>query len=201
MERTLRHLLILGLSVASWPLANFADESRLVEKDGLMYEVRTVTVRQPVAETQMVAQQQTVYEPKLVTELRDVPVVRWQLVTSNQGQDRRTFPVGLRGTQTTGQRVPSTRWEQRVEYVRQPVTYRSLAAETRTVTVPVRQMRFVEKQETQSVLLGPAAAFRADISPGTNSAPAYSSRSPNLPKFDDDKLRYGMKPTDASVWR
>lgn len=177
-------------------------DRRLVERDGLMYEEYTTTVRQPIAETQLVSQQQTVYEPKLITELRNVPVTRWQLVTTNQWQERVENPLGIRGPrQTVGQWAPTTRWEQRTEYVRQPVTYRASVPEIRTVQLPMRTMRFVEKQETQRVLVGPAAAYQQAASPTANYTPAYSPRSATAPRFDDDKLRYGMKPTDASVWR
>lgn len=179
-----------------------SQESRLVEHDGLVYEERQVLVRVPVADSQLVTQQQTTYEPKLVTELRDVPVTRWQQVTTSQWEQRVENPLGIRGPrQTVGQWVRGTRWEPRTEYVRQPVTYRTSIPETRTVEVPVRTTRFVEKQETVRVLLGPVAAYQQAMNTTPKNSAAFSPRSPGVPRFDDDRLRYGLKPTDASVWR
>lgn len=144
---------LAGLLVA---LPAAADDVRYVQENGVTYRETTRVERQPVVETVVEQREQTVYTPRVTTEMREsvrtvyVPVVEYRYEPRVHNWWNPFAPAHVAYHQ-----IPSTRWEPRTEVVRTPVTYHELIPETRVVEKPVRKLGFADQKRIERVAVTP----------------------------------------------
>ena len=136
-----------------------AQEVRLVQQNGSQFVESTQTVRQPVANTTIERQEQTVYREEYTTAMHESQQTYLAPVTEYRWEPRvhgRLNP--FRPPTVAYHLVPRTRWEPRSHTVRTPVTTRQLRPETRVVEIPHRQLGFSHQQQTTRTALAPSGS-------------------------------------------
>lgn len=131
-----------------------ADEVRYVEKDGVTYQETRRVIRRPIVETKMEQREETIYRDKFTTNFH--PTERRYLapVTEYQWQPEWVNPWNPFASSYVAYRwVPVTRWVERTEQVRIPVTNRETVPEKVTVQVPVTTQRFAEDEYVSRVAI------------------------------------------------
>ncbi len=175
-----------------------ADEVRFFEQDGVTYRETRRVVQRPTCETRMQTVDQTVYRQEKVSELRDTTRTWWAKVTEYQCEARlvgRWNP--LVQPHFENRLVPRTRWEQRCEVVRVPVTCCRLVPEARTVQMPVATRRMVNEEVISRVAVGrtPSPVSPGHLAPIPN--PPAAQRVGGLARLDNDPPRRGV----STAWR
>lgn len=155
-----------------------AQDVRLVQQNGNQFVESTQTVRQPVANTTVQRQEQTVYREEYITQMNEAQQTYLAPVTEYHWEPRvhgRLNP--FRPKTVSYHLVPRTRWEPRTHTVRTPVTTRQLRPETRVVEIPHRQLGFSQQQQTTRTALAPSGSAVGGTTVVTtpSSAPASNS--------------------------
>lgn len=132
--------------------AALADEVRYVEKDGVTYQETRRVIRRPIIETKLEQREQTVYRDKYSTNFQSTERRYLAPVTDYQWQPEWVNPWNPFASSYVVYRwVPVTRWVERTEQVRIPVTHRETVPQTVTVQVPVTTQRFAEDEYVSRV--------------------------------------------------
>jgi hypothetical protein len=156
-----RYACVLSLfALAPWAASPCpAQESRLVEENGVTFRETVRTVHRPVVQTEWHEREQTVYRQQLRTESRDTlrtyvsPVTQYEWITRLHG---RWNPFAA--PYFTHHFVPVTRWEQRAEVVPVSVVQTEWVPEKRTVSVPVTTHRMAEEKIVSRVPVAPVTS-------------------------------------------
>ncbi|WP_146429831.1 hypothetical protein [Blastopirellula retiformator] len=148
-----------------------AQQANYVQENGITYREVVNSVKRPVVETKMQEHTEQVYVERFTTDMHEsqrtvsVPVTeyRWEAYTP--------ISINIFAPPRVAYRwVPVTRWEQRVETVRTPVTRRDLVPETRTVSRPVTTTRMVEDKVISRVAVS--------TTPGTSNGASNVAAAP-----------------------
>ena len=155
-----------------------AQDVRLVQQNGSQFVESTQTVRQPVVNTTVERQEQTVYREEYITQMNESQQTYLAPVTEYHWEPRvhgRLNP--FRPNTVAYHLVPRTRWEARTHTVRTPVTTRQLRPETRVVEIPRRELSFAEQQQTTRTALTPSSSFTSGntVVAAPSSTPANNS--------------------------
>jgi hypothetical protein len=124
-----------------------ADEVRYGKIDGVTYQETRRVIRRPIVETKIEQREQTVYRDKYTTDfhpterryLTPITEYRWEPQWVNPWNPFSSSYVAYRW-------MPVTRWVERTEQVRIPVTRRDTVPEKVTMNVPVTTQRFAEDE-------------------------------------------------------
>jgi len=146
----------------------WAQDVRLVQQNGTKFVESTETVRQPVVDTTVERQEQTVYREEYITQMRETQQTYFAPVTEYRWEPRvhgRLNP--FRPNTVAYHLVPHTRWEPRTHTIRTPVTTRQLRPQTRVVEVPRRRIGFVEQQRTTRTALAPGSGPAGNATAGS----------------------------------
>ena len=144
---------VFGAAAAS----SFGDGVRYYEENGVTYRETRQTVQRPVWVTRYEQRQQTVYQPRVTTELRDsyrtyqVPITEYRWETRWHGR----WNPFVR-PYTTQEMVPVTRFECRTEATKVPVARTEWVPETRVVQVPVVTQQIVSDEVVRRVVVSVA---------------------------------------------
>lgn len=141
---------LLSASLLSGVVA--ADEVRYVEKDGVTYQETRRVVPRPVLETRMEPREQTIYRDKYSTDFHQSERKYMAPVTEYRWEPQWVTPWNpFSAPYVTYRWVPVTRWVERSETVRIPVTRREVVPEKITTNVPVTTQRIVEDEHISRV--------------------------------------------------
>jgi hypothetical protein len=170
-----------------------ADDVKYVEKDGITYQETRRVIRRPIAETRLEQREQTIYRDKYSTDFQ--PSERRYLapITEYQWQPEWVNPWNpFAAAYVTYRWVPVTRWVERSETVRIPITRKDVVPEKITTNVPVTTQRFAEDEYVTRVAVG----SRPQSSPGSTSGDddsVVASRNTlgGVRKLDSDPPRSG----------
>lgn len=174
-----------------------AEEVRYYEKDGVTYRETRQTVEERVPETRLEERAQTVYRSEPVTETKETVRTCWAPVTEYTWE---AFWVGrwnpLAQPYLAYRYIPRTRWEQKSETVKTPVTTYRVVPETQKVQLPVTTYRTVQKEVITRVAV---SGRPTNVSPQTNQPAVIAQRQQvgGLRRLDSDPPRYGS----AAGWQ
>ncbi|WP_182868761.1 hypothetical protein [Stieleria mannarensis] len=177
LRKTAATLFVAAGSIAISGGAGAQAPSGELHKDPVTGDIyRTVTQRitRPVVEDRIEKQQTVVHRPETVTEIRPevrtsyspVTQMRWMPYVEGRWNPFRQPTVAYR-------QVPETRWEARSEVVNRATTQTRWVAETRTVDVPKRTVRY-ETTEQKGLELVARAMPQPRV--GSNVAPEIAAR-------------------------
>lgn len=215
---TFRGLLVLAtLAAANFGcvVACYAEE-RTFEENGVTYRETRIKSQRPVYETKVEQREQTFYRENIKTEIQSttrtimVPINEtvwepyWEGRFNPFVEPRLAYRPMIR-----------TRWEQRNQEIRTPVTKRELVPEKRMVQAPVTTTRMVETEEVHKVVIGvrPANTFSPTAAPTQSLAPNTTAPSTSLapggattsvanrPLFGGSSVMKPQAPADPLGWR
>jgi hypothetical protein len=175
-------ILAAGIWCTAVGVLSAADQVTYEDKDGVTYRVTTRTVKRPILETKIQAQERTIYRQKVTTELQTVnrsyPVqtTRYQWMPVWQKSWNPFSPPYL-----VYRQVAVTDWETRQETVQIPVTKTEMVPEKLVDQTPVTTQRFVEDTYTERVAVG------AKPQTAVATAPKLTPRTAETGKSDDDR--------------
>jgi hypothetical protein len=154
-----------------------ADEVRYVEKDGVTYQETRRVIRRPIVETTMQPREQTVYRDKYTTDFHPTERRYMTPITEYRWEPQWVNPWNPFSSPYVAYRwMPVTRWVERTEQVRIPVTRRETIPEKVTMNVPVTTQRFAEDEYVTRVAV---SAKPRDAEPARlNGDPFESSAQP-----------------------
>lgn len=148
--------LVLGLIVFGTASPLLAQQSRFVEKDGIKYEEIVQKVQRPVSETTYQTHTEKFYQERYTTDIQESQRAYFTPVTEYRWESYTPFSINPFAPPRIAYRwVPRTRWEQRTETVRTPVTRRELVPAERTVSRPVTTLRMVEEEQVTRIAIAP----------------------------------------------
>lgn len=159
--------LVVGLILwgSSQPL--LAEDVRYVERNGITYREVVQKIKKPVSETTYQTHTEQILQERYTTDMSETQRVYLAPVTEYQWEAYTPLTLNPFAPPRVAYRwVPRTRYEQRVETVRTPVTRRELVPAERTVSRPVTTLRMVEEEQVT----------RIAIAPPPQSAPSVASR-------------------------
>ena len=187
-SRMLAASLVLG-TIATSPLV--ADDSRIVERDGIKYQEYTRTVQRPITETRYEDQEYTAYNDRYTTEMQEVQRTYQVAVTQNQWVPgyQRTWNV-FAPPVLSYRLMPVTRYENRTETVRVPVTKHESVPTRQVRKVPVTKTHIAQEEHISRVPVGTVGDGGALV--------ANRSDSGGSTRLESDPPRGG---TGASDWR
>jgi len=173
------------------------EQVRYYEKDGVTYCETRRAVDQRVPETRLETRTETVYRTQTVTQNQEVLRVYWTPVTEYRCEAYWVNRWNPFAEPYLGYRyVPRTRWEQKSEMVKVPVTVCQMVPETRTVQVPVTSYRTVQRDVVSQapITRNPNPSLTA-----ARSAPVVARQQQvgGIRRLDNDPPRYGY----CSGWR
>jgi hypothetical protein len=146
-----------------------ADEVRYIEKDGVTYQETRRVIRRPIVETTMEQREQTIYRDKYSTDLQPTERRYVTPVTEYRWEPQWVNPWNPFSSPYVSYRwMPVTRWVERTEQVRIPVTRRETVPEKVTMSVPVTTQRYAEDEYVTRVAVSAKPQAGA---PGPASSP------------------------------
>ena len=150
--RMLAASLLLG-TLSAAPLV--ADDSRIVDRDGIKYHETTRTIQRPITETRYEDQEYTAYNDRYTTEMQEVPRTYQVAVTQNQWVPgyQRTWNV-FAPPVLSYRLMPVTRYETRTEVVKIPVTRHESIPTRQVRKVPVTKTHLAQEEHTSRVPIG-----------------------------------------------
>jgi hypothetical protein len=185
----------LGVLVAV-PAA-WGSDVRYYEQNGVTYCETRRTVEERIPESRMVEHSQTVYREEFTTEFQESTRTYWTPVTEYRWEP---YLAGRWNPfiepYVAYRQVPHTRWEQRTEVVRVPVSTRRLVPETRTVRQPVASFRTVQRDVVNRVAVSPSPT-RSPLNQVTTPALATRPTIGGISRLDKDPPRQGT----STAWR
>ena len=129
-----------------------ADEVKYVEKDGVTYQETRRVIRRPILETKIEQREQTVYRDKYSTDFQQSDRKYMAPITEYRWEPQWVTPWNpFSAPYVTYRWVPVTKWVERNETVRIPVTRREVIPEKVTTNVPVTTQRFAEDEYVSRV--------------------------------------------------
>jgi hypothetical protein len=148
--------IICGLAVVFASAQAFAaDEVRYFEKDGVTYQETRRVIRRPITDNRVEPREQTIYREKYSTDFQSSDRRYMAPVTEYQWQPEWVTPWNpFSSAYVTYRWVPVTRWVEKNETVRIPVTRRDVVPEKITTNVVVPTQRFVEDEYVTRVAVG-----------------------------------------------
>ena len=148
--------LVVGLILwgSSQPL--LAEDVRYVERDGITYREVVQKIKKPVSETTYQTHTEQFLQERYTTDMSESQRVYYTPVTEYQWEAYTPLSLNPFAPPRVAYRwVPRTRYEQRVETVRTPVTRRELVPAERTVSRPVTTLRMVEEEQVTRIAIAP----------------------------------------------
>ena len=156
--------LMLGMLLFGAAQPVLAEDVRYVERDGITYREVVQTYTKPVSETTYQTHTEKFYQERLTTDIQESQRAYYTPVTEYRWEAYTPFSVNPFAPPRVAYRwVPRTRWEQRTETVRTPVTRRELVPAERTVSRPVTTLKMVEQQQVTRVAIAPPAPTQTNV--------------------------------------
>jgi hypothetical protein len=191
-SRLLVASLVLG-SISAAPLA--ADDSRIVERDGIKYQETTRTLQRPITETRYEDQEYTAYNDRYTTEMQEVQRTYQVAVTQNQWVPgyQRTWNV-FAPPVLSYRLMPVTRMENRTETVRIPVTKHESIPSRQVRKVPVTKTHIAQEEHTSRVPIGTVGDGGALVA-NRNDTGGGTRMESDPPRTSTSGWRSGLEPS------
>ena len=182
-----------------------ADEVRYVEKDGVTYQETRRVIRRPIVETKIEQREQVVNRNKYTTDFQPSDRQYMAPVTEYRWEPHWVNPWNpFSAPYLTYRWAPVTKWVERHETVRIPITRREVIPEKITTNVPVTTQRYVEDEYVSRVAVRsqPGAAASGDpFSRESETSVARRDAIGGVRRLDNDPPRDGAWRPAESIRR
>lgn len=176
-----------------------ADEVRYIEKDGVTYQETRRVIRRPIVETKMEQRDQTIYRDKYTTDFHPTERRYVTPITEYRWEPQWVNPWNPFSSPYVAYRwMPVTRWVERTEQVKIPVTRRETVPETVKTSVPVTTQRFAEDEYVTRVAVSakpqnaePARLNADPFGPPAQESVAQRETVGGIRQLKSDPPRYG----------
>lgn len=160
--------LVLSLFFIGTATPLLAEDTRYVERNGITYKEVVQTIKKPVSETTYQTHTEKFYQERVTTDIQESQRAYFTPVTEYSWEAYTPFTLNPFAPPRVAYRwVPKTRWEQRTETVRTPITRRELVPAERTVSRPVTTLRMVEEEQVTRIAIAPPAQPTASVASRT----------------------------------
>ena len=180
------------LLLACLQAAGYGDEVKLVEEGGVTYRETVRYQREAVTTPRVESQERTVYQDRIVTEMRDAYRTVYTPVTEYRAEPRWHNWWNPFGRPYIAYHMrPRTHWEARHERYQTPYTYRERVPTVQTVQVVTREPHFVDRKVIERVAVSPPARAHVVRRPSLAPSPVNAASEFRSARIDNDPPRLG----------